>query len=303
MFANDLSLSLKSETFSALKEDFDSILARTIGNMEMKGAEEATVTLKLGISLEKSSVNSPSGLQEITKPSFKHDISSVMQVKDKKSGALTGDYELVWDAAEGKYVMRRIDNGQVSIFDSAQTAGDVIDADYTALPEGQRGLPEASQNDEEAGDTSDTDEAENTEPDSANESVNTPDDTSTPFGWLKQFAGMDMRVTEAMGNYTVRTAENKIVLSSATSETSPFYCPAEKLAPHVGHKVSCVGYGDENGAIVNVSVECEDCNEVLFELSAPGVVEMTDEEIAASVNEEGPGNYDYETPESDKEAE
>lgn len=92
MFANDLSLSLKSETFSALKEDFDSILARTIGNMEMKGAEEATVTLKLGISLEKSSMNSPSGLQEITKPSFKHDISSVMQVKDKKSGALTGDY-------------------------------------------------------------------------------------------------------------------------------------------------------------------------------------------------------------------
>ena len=303
MFANDLSLSLKSETFSALKEDFDSILARTIGNMEMKGAEEATVTLKLGISLEKSSVNSPSGLQEITKPSFKHDISSVMQVKDKKSGALTGDYELVWDAAEGKYVMRRIDNGQVSIFDSAQAAGDVIDADYTALPEGQRGLPEASRSDEEAEDTSDTDEAGNTEPDSANESVNTPDDTSTPFGWLKQFAGIDMRVTEAMGNYTVRTAENKIVLSSATSETSPFYCPAERLAAHVGHKVSCVGYGDENGAIINVSVECEDCNEVLFDLSAPGVVEMTDEEIAASVEEENTGSYNYEAPENDKEAE
>ena len=97
MYANDMSLSLKSDTFSALKEDFDSILARTIGNMEMKGAEEATVTLKLGISLEKSSVNGPNGLQDITKPSFKHDISSVMQVKDKKSGALTGDYELVWD--------------------------------------------------------------------------------------------------------------------------------------------------------------------------------------------------------------
>ena len=41
MYANDMSLSLKSETFSAMKEDFDSILARTIGNMEMKGAEEA----------------------------------------------------------------------------------------------------------------------------------------------------------------------------------------------------------------------------------------------------------------------
>ncbi len=299
MFANDLSLSLKSETFSALKEDFDSILARTIGNMEMKGAEEATVTLKLGISLEKSSVNGPNGIQDITKPSFKHDISSVMQVKDKKSGALTGDYELVWDEIEGKYVIRRIDNGQVSIFDSAQAAGDVIDVDYTAFPEGQRGLPEGSQDDADEEEGSDIEEAVSPEPDSANESEEAPDDTSTPFGWLKQFAGMDMRVTEAMGNYTVRTAENKVVLSSATSETSPFYCPAEKLAPHVGHKVSCVGYGDENGVVVNVSVECEDCNEVLFELTAPGVVEMTDEKIDKMTDEA----YGYEAPENDREAE
>ena len=49
MFKNDLALSLKSDTFSALKEDFDSILAKTIGNMEMKGAEDATITLKLGV--------------------------------------------------------------------------------------------------------------------------------------------------------------------------------------------------------------------------------------------------------------
>lgn len=179
----------------------------------------------------------------------------------------------------------------------------MIDADYTALPEGQRGLPEASQSGEEAEDTSDAGDAENAKPDPANESANASDDTSTPFGWLKQFNGMDLRVTEAMGNYTVRTAENKVVLSSATSETSPFYCPAEKLAAHVGHKVSCVGYGDENGVVVNVSVECEDCNEVLFELTAPGVVEMTDEEIATSVDEEKTGSYDYEAPEREKEDE
>ena len=50
-------------------------------------------------------------------------------------------------------------------------------------------------------------------------------------------------------------------------------------------------------------MECEDCNEVLFDLSAPGVVEMTDEEIAASVEEENTGSYNYEAPENDKEAE
>lgn len=53
-------------------------------------------------------------------------------------------------------------------------------------------------------------------------------------------------MTEAMGNYTVRTPENKVVLSSAASNSSPFYCPAERLEGHVGHKVSCVGYGDES---------------------------------------------------------
>lgn len=290
MYANDMSLSLKSDTFSALKEDFDSILARTIGNMEMKGAEEATVTLKLSISLEKSSVNGPNGLQDITKPSFKHDISSVMQVKDKKSGALTGDYELVWDDGEGKYVMRRIDNGQVSIFD-APASGEVIEAEYTALPEGQRGLPEGSQSDEDGEETEDKESTENTEPDAASGSDSHSDAAPTPFEWLKQFVGQEMRVTEAMGNYTVRTPENKVVLSSAASNSSPFYCPAERLEGHVGHKVSCVGYGDESGTIVNVSIECEDCDAVLFDITE------------SDLEDDGSGDYEYEAPEADEEVE
>ena len=295
MYANDMSLSLKSETFSALKEDFDSILARTIGNMEMKGAEEATVTLKLGISLEKGSVNGPAGIRDIVKPSFKHDISSVMQVKDKKSGALTGDYEMVWDADEGKYVMRRIDNGQTSMFDE-DCGGTIIDAEYTdaeytALPEGQRGLPEGSQKDDAEEGAEDTAGEENPDTDCANESDGASEAGPTPFEWLKQFVGQELRVTEAMGNYTVRTADNKVVLSSATGESSPFYCPAEKLEGHVGHKVSCVGYGDESGNIMNISVECEDCEDVLFEITESGV------------EDDDTNDYEYDAPEANEEDE
>lgn len=295
MYANDMSLSLKSETFSALKEDFDSILARTIGNMEMKGAEEATVTLKLGISLEKSSVNGPAGIRDIVKPSFKHDISSVMQVKDKKSGALTGDYEMVWDADEGKYVMRRIDNGQTSMFDE-DCGGTIIDAEYTdteytALPEGQRGLPEGSQEDGSEEETEDTADEENPDTDIASESDKASESGPTPFEWLKQFVGQELRVTEAMGNYTVRTADNKVVLSSATGESSPFYCPAEKLEGHVGHKVSCVGYGDESGNIMNISIECEDCEDVLFEITESGV------------EDDDTNDYEYDAPEANEEDE
>lgn len=132
---NEMILSLKSETFAALKEDFDGVLARTIGNMEMKNADTATVTLKLGITLDKVSVGTPNGNQDITRPSFKHDISSVMQVKDRKSGALTGDYELVYE--DGKYAMRRIDDGQTNMFDQKveRAEPEFFDAEYTDVEE------------------------------------------------------------------------------------------------------------------------------------------------------------------------
>ena len=121
MYESDMVLSLNSDTFQALKEDFDSILSRTIGNMEMKNAGSATITLKLGIDLDKELVVSGGVSHEVTKPTFKHDISSVVQVKDKKSGALTGDYQLVWNPEEGNYIMRRIDNGQTSMFDEDES--------------------------------------------------------------------------------------------------------------------------------------------------------------------------------------
>lgn len=148
MTTNEMTLSLKSDTFAALKEDFDSVLLRTIGNMEMKNADNATITMKLSITLDKVSVGGPNGLQDITRPSFKHDISSVMQVKDRKSGALTGDYELVYE--DGKYAMRRIDDGQTSLYDgeAEHVEPSFVDADYNDVDddtERQKAIPAASE--------------------------------------------------------------------------------------------------------------------------------------------------------------
>lgn len=124
MCANDLDLSLNGETFASLKSDFDAILERTLGNMTMKGADEATITIKLGVSLTKTTVPSGGALRDVTKPTFKHDISSVMQVKDKMSGQLSGNMELVWDADLQQYVLRPIDDGQTSMFDQEADQGD-----------------------------------------------------------------------------------------------------------------------------------------------------------------------------------
>lgn len=39
----------------------------------------------------------------------------------------------------------------------------------------------------------------------------------------------------------------------------------DELKRHVGHKIVCVSYGDENNP-QNISIECEDCFEVLFDV-------------------------------------
>lgn len=300
---NERNLSLNGDTFAILKEQFDKILNRTVGNMEMKGADDAVITLKLSVSLEKSSVTVGDGIKEVTKPTFKHDISSVMQVKDKVSGQTTDDYALVWDENENKYVLRKIENGQMSFDDFDANGNPIYDADYHEVPaigEGIRGLPEAAESDDAADGEDASDEADDAAPDASGEfvdgSVDPAHDPTTPFGWLRQFIGESMNVTEAMGNYTVRTQSNKVVLLSATGSENPFYCPAEKLSPHVGHAVVCVGYGGEE--IVNISIECEDCNEVLFDINAPGTETGI---ISGTLNadERDEDGYEYDKPEEE----
>lgn len=277
---NDLILSLSEDTFSNLKKDFDSILNRTIGNMEMKGASDATITLKLTVSLDKRSMTVGDSVQEFNRPTFKHDISSVMQIKDKATGQLGGEYAMVWDPEEERFVLRQFTGGQTSMFDEDYETVEEEWGTFRDLPDDSRALPAPAEEDEEE----------------AGES-----DTSTPFGWLSQFIGEELVVTESMGNYTVRTKENRVVLSSATTEENPFYCSADKLAPHVGHQVVCAGYGDDE--IVNVSIECEDCNAVLFDIDAPATDdEEPAEDTAQPDAEEVEGEadiLDYEDPEEE----
>ena len=119
---NVLALTMESEAFTALKSDFNQVLRRTLTNMERKESEQAELTLKLKISLEKDTAPDFREVRyraerDIVRPTFTHKISSVMQIKCEKSGILSGDYELVWDADSGDYIMRPIDNGQISLLD------------------------------------------------------------------------------------------------------------------------------------------------------------------------------------------
>ncbi len=141
----DLTLTINSDTFTAMKNDFDKVLTRTLSNMLGKESDEATITLKLNISLREDEAPDfeatyPNAIRAIQKPRFDHKISSVMQIKTEESGSLKGEYELIWDKEKGDYVMRPIDNGQQSLFDDdapvqASTDGNCIEVDYVDVTE------------------------------------------------------------------------------------------------------------------------------------------------------------------------
>lgn len=141
-----LKLKINSNAFEAMKADFDKVLKRTLGNMQIKESNEATLTLKLNISLTEMEVPdfesaSPNAMRKIHKPRFDHKVSSVMQIKTEESGHLKGEYELVWDEEAQDFVMKPIDNGQTSIFDddfADATYTDAIEVEPKALPEGQK---------------------------------------------------------------------------------------------------------------------------------------------------------------------
>lgn len=118
-------LSLNGETFNGFKTDFDQVLRQLLTEMEKQESEEAVITVKMTVQLKPDQArdflaNGHDAMRDITKPTFKHDISSVLQVKQKKSGSLGGDMELVWDRELHQYSLRPIDNGQTSIFNTQQ---------------------------------------------------------------------------------------------------------------------------------------------------------------------------------------
>lgn len=310
----DLTLSMSGDAFESLRSDFDQVLRSTLAGMIDTEQSAAEIAMKVKITLSEDSapdftVAGGQQTREITKPKFEHTVTAVIQRKEKKTGSFGGNYELVWDKDMGKYVARPIDDGQRTLFDDDEPEHVNLGGEESgpkALPEGvvedENANGDDTQGDHEEGVYGDADEYEEGMPDPAH-------DPSKPFGWLRQFIGVTMHVSEAMGNYSVRTEENKVVLSSATSPENPFYCSAEKLAAHVGHTLICVGYGEPD--IDEISIECEDCSEALYTLDVPTPDDDDESPEEPSDSEENPtedgdggdahedneGGYEYDAPE------
>lgn len=240
---NEMILSLNEDTFSALKKDFDDVLNRTIGNMQMKGASDATITLKLDIAITKGIVNIDGVNRDYNKPSFKHQVNSVLQIKDKATGQLAGEMVLEWDDDAEKFVLRRVDDGQTSIFDDGY---ETCDDDITDV----KGLPEPTQDDEDH-------DAHDAKGEDA-------------FNVMIGFTERNLVIVETDGVYTVRTADtNEVVLSSGCEDGNPFKIDPEIAAKHVGDQLFCYMFSEDSKYISGIAIDCTTCDETIFIMKVP----------------------------------
>lgn len=117
-------LDFDSDTFEEMKKDMNFVLQRLLGNMQEKDTTEGSMTLKIDVSMVKEFIPNydpevKGETREVSKPKFKHKVTSAVKINDEKSGNLDNEMELYYDTDTGTYELRPIANtSQRSIFDS-----------------------------------------------------------------------------------------------------------------------------------------------------------------------------------------
>lgn len=172
MSENEVNITMDSELMRPLRTDIDSIISKTLKTMHTYGNGEATVTAKIKISLSKEALPTSEGTRQIIKPSFEHEVASVVQSKDKKTGAMYGEYELVYDQDTDSWVARSTKQ-QMSIFD-AEAQPEAASSDPKGLPAPVEALPAEGSVDTD--DDEDFTEADAYDEDEEPESENTEDE-------------------------------------------------------------------------------------------------------------------------------
>ncbi len=117
-------LDFDSDTFEEMKKDMNFVLQRLIGNMQEKGTNEGSMTLKIDVTMVKEFIPNydpdiKGETREVSKPQFKHKVTYAVKINYEKSGAFNNEMELVMDEETGVFKLVPIANtAQRSIFDS-----------------------------------------------------------------------------------------------------------------------------------------------------------------------------------------
>lgn len=117
----DEKLTLDSETFSGMSQDYNFVLQRLLETMRDRDCDEGAITLNLKISLKSEHIpnydpNIQGESREVKKPKFEHKISSSVKITDEKKGILDTEMELIMDDDTGMFVLRPVINTQQRSF-------------------------------------------------------------------------------------------------------------------------------------------------------------------------------------------
>ncbi|MBQ6091333.1 MAG: hypothetical protein IJL07_08735 [Lachnospiraceae bacterium] len=116
-------LDFDSDTFEQMKVDMNFVLQRLLGNMLEKGTNEGSMTIKIDVTMIREFIPNydpdvEGESREVSKPQFKHKVTSAVKINDEKSGKYDTEMELVLNE-NGIYELRPIANTQQrTIFDS-----------------------------------------------------------------------------------------------------------------------------------------------------------------------------------------
>lgn len=111
-------VSILSDAFQKLREDFNKMMTDTLRKMQQKGSSDASLTIKIDIELEKTfapvyHADGSQTMRDVFIPWFTHKVSSAMSIKSEVKGKYEEECELVFDEATGEFML--VPTGQMTL--------------------------------------------------------------------------------------------------------------------------------------------------------------------------------------------
>lgn len=255
-------LSLNGDTFNSFKLDFDNALQRFLTRMDKLQRDSGSITCKIDVQLKEDAERNLDSANEgdtvpVMRPVFSYDISTEIKVKDKTTGLLAGNRKLVWDEQLHEYVMKDIDDGQTTLFDTAsdntpaqppetpQLPEAVVDVDYTVISDDKGYI------------------------------LRNPGKCGIEHRWgiLMLLVGEHLTVDESAGHCYAQLEDGTVALGSAYLAADPRYVPEDILRPHLHEEITCNSFGSisvgDHEEPAKITVECLDCGGILLEEANP----------------------------------
>ena len=149
-------LFIESPIFDMARTNFNTVLQKLMRSIIDADTGEGTITLKVKVSMAKEAIpNYDPAIEAESRiariPTFDHNVTSSVQVKNEIKGTQNTEMELVWDEEAGCFILKPVANtSQRSMFDDdfqeAMNTEEVVDGDGYMLPGPTKLLPDSTEN-------------------------------------------------------------------------------------------------------------------------------------------------------------